>query len=604
MSHPILGIAWAVGGIAAWLGASAATAAAIGTAASVAVTVGAAAYSVVYQRKQQKKAQAAAERMRKQQAKAFAELGKKQKKLDDFNLGDLSFDLPGTAATVKDVTVMIRRSTASRRITYGRQRVGGIWVYAETTGAENEIFHLVMALGEGPIDAVESIYFDDDKLEFDADGNVTGKYQGYAEAKWKLGTEDQTAFDGLTAISSKWTSAHKCVGVAMLYVKLTRNIDLYARVPEISAVIRGRNTIFDPRTGLRGYSTNAALILADYLTLERIGPGVPYSAINEAALIHAADVCDEDVELLDGGAEKRYSINGTIDMAANVEDNIGVIAQAMGGTLLRVNGQWHIQAAEYIAPTFEITADMLAGGLELNNVQPKKDRANLVKGTYIAEANKWQRFDFPAQSEAAYVEADGQEISRDISFEMVASASQAQRLARIDLENARRGRTLQLRCSLAAMPAMPGGAVLVTLPRYFDRQPFYVAESSIGVDNGKLYVELSLHETAPEIFDWRTAMEHQVNIPDDLNVEAPRCSQPVFSPPPGSFDAGDFPVSVTIASLTSGATIRYSTSAVPQLETDGSAYSGPVAVTSGQTLYAKAFKTGFLGSNPKIGVYE
>jgi hypothetical protein len=55
--------------------------------------------------------------------------------------------------------------------------------------------------------------------------------------------------------------------------------------------------------------------------------------------------------------------------------------------------------------------------------------------------------------------------------------------------------------------------------------------------------------------------------------------------------------------LRDGATIRWSKTAIPNSSTEGSAYSGAISVAAGETIYAKAFKTGFLPSNALISAY-
>ena len=599
MSHlfptdPILGVFTTL----VALGASTAVAATTAAVVTVAATVG----SFAYQRSQQKKAASAAraqaERVKKEQARALREQQRALREMSKLHEGEV-FQGP------QDLTVMIRRSVVSRRFVYGRARVGGIWLYVETTGASNDFVHLILGLCEGPIEAIESIIFDDEEVTIDSNGLGTGKWAGVLTVHKYLGTDDQLADADLVAASAgKWTTAHTLKGIAYLYIKFTRNLEIFPALPEVTAIIKGKNNILDPRTGLRDYTDNAALCLADYMTTPLRGPGIPAAEIEQNALIHAANVCDEAVELLAGGSEPRYTVSGAIDLAASVEDNIASFIQAMAGDMIFANGSYEIQAGEYRTPTFEITPDMLIEGFSVSNLQPRKDRPNVVKGTFVAEANRWQRFDFPAVSRTAYVDADGAELVRDLSLEMVGSGSQAQRLASIDLEQARRARTLSITTNLRAMPARVGGSCLVTIPRYFDRQPMRVLESTFVVgQDGVLLLKLTMIETDPAIYAWDRTRERQVNAPPAINAKGVTVSTPAFSPEAGEHPSGSFPLSVAITTLTSGATIRYSLSAVPTSITDGSAYTGPVSISDGDTLYARAFKTGFTASAPTIGAF-
>ncbi len=573
------------------------------TATAVVLTVAATAASFAYQRSVQKKAQAAAraqaERLRKEQARALAE---QQRSLRELSKLEGGFGSPQFA---QNLTLMIKRSVVSRRFIYGRARVGGIWLYVETTGVSNDFVHLVLGLAEGPIQQIEGIYFDDELVTLNAAGQGTGKWTSHLTIKQHLGTMSQVADPDLVAASAgKWTSAHKLTGIAYLYIKFTRNLDIYPGLPEVSAVIKGKADILDPRTGVVGYTDNCALCLADYLKTPMRGPGIPWEEIDEESLIHAADVCDQPVALLAGGTEPRYRISGSIDLSSNVEDNIASFIQAMAGDVIFINGRYEIQAGEYRTPTFEITADMLLENISISHVQPRKDRPNVVKGTFVAEANRWQRFDFPSVSRDVYVEEDGQEVVHDLSLELVASGSQAQRLASIELEHARRAKTATLTTGLRGMPAKAGGSVLLDVPRYFDHQPMRVAESTFMVTNdGALLLKFAMIETDPAIYAWARTREKQINVPPEINAKGPRVSTPAFLPEAGEYDPVVFPLAVTITTLTPGATIRYSLVSMPTTSAEGTLYSTPVAVASGETLYARAFKTAYEASSPAIGAF-
>ncbi|MES2706066.1 MAG: hypothetical protein V4726_05620 [Verrucomicrobiota bacterium] len=575
---------------------------------TAAVQVGAAVGSMAYQKKQQKKAKAAAERMRREQQRQASLTEQKLKKLSKSASGPVGFD-SGTFATAsgpRDITSMVRRSTASRRIAYGRARLGGIWFYPETTGASNETLHLILGLCEGPVEAIETVYFDDEAVTLDADGNGTGKWAGSVLIKKHLGTPDDPAEPLLTAVSTRWTAAHRLTGIAYLYVRLTVNLELFSAVPEISAVVKGKNNIWDPRTNLRGYSTNPALCLNDYLTTSLVGPGIAQADIDTAALIDAANVCDGSVPTL-LGSEPRYSCQGAIDLSSTVEDNASLFIQSMNGDLIQSGGIYAIQAGQFVTPTFTIGLDMLAGPIEFSSLQARRDRANIVKGTFLSETNNWQKFDFPAVTDAAAVAMDGQEVVSDLTLEMVGSGSQAQRLASMELKQARHGRTVQLICNLMAMPARVGSNVILDIPRYFDGAVYRVVESKFSVGNdGAPAISLTLLENSPEIYQWDLANERLINVPADLNAKTPQTSQPVYSPDAGS--GPSLPADITITSLTAGAVIRWAISPAPlvtplQTETDGTAYTGPVTVEAGDFLHARAFRAGYLASPLTIEGY-
>ena len=83
-------------------------------------------------------------------------------------------------------------------------------------------------------------------------------------------------------------------------------------------------------------------------------------------------------------------------------------------------------------------------------------------------------------------------------------------------------------------------------------------------------------------------------MPADLNAKTPQTAQPVYSPPASSGPA--LPAAVTITTLTTGAVIRWSLTAAPETEADGTPCTGPVTVGTGQFLHARAFRAGYPAS--------
>lgn len=88
--------------------------------------------------------------------------------------------------------VMVKQAIMDRRIVYGRARVGGIMVYLDST-ENNKYLHLVLALCDGPVQAIDEIWFADQLVTLDGSGNGTGKWADKVRVKKYLGTDSQTA---------------------------------------------------------------------------------------------------------------------------------------------------------------------------------------------------------------------------------------------------------------------------------------------------------------------------------------------------------------------------------------------------------------------------
>ena len=140
---------------------------------------------------------------------------------------------------------------------------------------------------------------------------------------------------------------------------------------------------------------------------------------------------------------------------------------------------------------------------------------NGVRGQFVSPENDWQPDDFPAYASDVYLAEDGGEQKwRDISLPFTISAAMAQRLAKIELERARRQMTVRLSGKLSAWAATVGDVVTLSYARWgFAAKPFEVQGVSLDLtasgDGVLLLPELVLRETSPLVYDW-TASEEQI----------------------------------------------------------------------------------------------
>lgn len=523
---------------------------------------------------------------------------------------------------VRGGTFAIREPAVSRRIPYGTCRMGGIYFYAETAGAQLEDLYLVLGIGDGPIASIDKMFFDGDEIALETNGNdangrpiyepVSGEAtQGYVTVSFYTGAASQPADAGLVAASdSKWTAAHTLDGIAYAVVKFIFNADAFPQgVPNVSFEVQGRNDIYDPRSTTTAFSANPALCLNHYLTTAKIGANATYATeINETLLMTAANVCDESVSLKAGGTESRYTVNGYIDVSDDPETIVADFKGAMAGWVVFAGGKFEIYAGAYSAPTFEIDEDMIIGPVSISNRLRKRDRVNVVGGVYQADENHFQPTDFPPATNAAYVTADGGEIRNDLELVMTTSPATAQRLAKIELESARREKTVEIQTNLKGLPCQSGKTVMLTLDRYgWARKTFLVVQSSIGdVGEGSLGLNLSLREFDADIYAWTPASdETTVSVAPALSVGPPTVANVTASPAGGAYAGGEYPKEITLSCATTDAAIRWSISAVPLTIGSGTEYlaGAKPSVNSGETLYARAFKDGYADSGPMTETY-
>ena len=200
-------------------------------------------------------------------------------------------------------TLMIRQPIMPRRFVYGRARVGGMWVYVDTS-SDNKYLYLVLALCQGPVKAIGDIYFNDQVVTLDGSGNGTGKWADKVRIKKHLGTTTQTVDTFLESDSTEWTSNHRLLGIAYISLRLQFDPGIFPNgLPNVSAVVTGKSDIVDGRDDSTGYTSNAALCLADYMTEANLGPNIDFDdELNHTDFDTAADTCDDQVTVESTGA--------------------------------------------------------------------------------------------------------------------------------------------------------------------------------------------------------------------------------------------------------------------------------------------------------------
>ena len=436
-------------------------------------------------------------------------------------------------------TVTQRNSIAPRQVIYGRTRVGGTVVYMEGTDS-NKYLHTVIVFSGHEVDAIEKVYFNDEEVVFDGNGDVTsGSYSDVVRIKTTLGTADQTAFADLVSESdSKWTANHRLRGCAALYVRLEYNQDKFpSGVPNISALIRGKK-VYDPRTGSTAWSQNPALCLNDYLTNSDYGIGCVYAnEIDSSSLITAANICDEDISLVGGETENTYEINGAFQTSANPEEIINSILSSMIGKAIWSSGKWRILAGAYYTPTLSFDESDMRSGFKVQTKVSRRENFNSVKGTHISIDENYIPTDFPPvigdgstnATMANYVAQDNNEVVyKTITLPFTTSATMAQRIAKIELERARQQITVSLPLKLVGLKANVGDVILLDNTRMgWSNKPFEVVSMSMTYSE-ELGVDLELRETSSEVFDWTSGTDEKVydpapntNLPNPFQVSAP-----------------------------------------------------------------------------------
>jgi hypothetical protein len=169
---------------------------------------------------------------------------------------------------------VFRQAITDAFIVYGKRRVGGLMVFFHSiqggTGAHFRYF--VVAVAGHRVQGVVQWMLNDENVSVDGAGKVTsGKYANNAWLWFQRGQASETANSTFVAeCGGKWTANHKGNGVAAIYAKFKLTDDVVqAGMPNITAVITGKDDIHDPRTGTDGYTNNGPLVFYDWMQIPR-----------------------------------------------------------------------------------------------------------------------------------------------------------------------------------------------------------------------------------------------------------------------------------------------------------------------------------------------
>ena len=410
-------------------------------------------------------------------------------------------------------SVTTREAAQSRKIVYGRARIGGNIVYLESTGTDNKYLWLVIAVAGHEIDAYESVWFNDKKI-WDG-GSYVGSWGSYVDIGFYKG--DQTTADNssqrgsasLVSNSSKWTDNHKLLDTAYMVVKLTYDADQFAQgLPNISTIIRGKK-VLDPSDSSTAWSDNPALCVYDYLRDTKYGLGETVANILTASITTAKGICDEPVDLADDTTQARYTINGVLDTGSSIKNNIEQMLGSMIGRLVYSGGQFEIHAGKYVAPAFTVDESVAVGEITVQTKQSRRSAYNGVKGVFLSEDDNYILADYPAQLSTSYATADGDPIYLDMALPFTTNNIRAQRIAKLALFRSRQQESITIPCNLSALRFKVGENINVTNTRLgYSNKIFEVVGYSMAFSSdGQIVVNVDAIETASSIWDWSTTDE-------------------------------------------------------------------------------------------------
>jgi len=426
---------------------------------------------------------------------------------------------PNLGAQMRGITQTSREPAGSRKIVYGKMRVGGQVVFISNSGDDNKYLHMAIAFASHEIESYEEIWFNDKKV-WTLSGGFQSDWGTYVTIDRKFGTDGQAASTDLVNANVLWTTNHKLSGIAYIAFRLEWDTDKFPQgVPNITAVLKGKK-VYDPRTSSTGWSQNPALCLRDYMLDDKYGLGEVTANIDSTALTAAANLCEEQVTLDAGGTQDRYQCNGVIETGNQIRANIEQLLASMGGMLTYSGGKYFIDGAEYKTPTLTFTEADVVSDIQTQTKQSRRGTYNGVKGIFVSEEKNYKVLDYPPHISSTYATEDGDPIYLDMALPFVTNNTQAQRLAKIALLKSRQQVVINMTVNLKGLQVKIGDTINVTNDRLnYSSKVFQVIDYSLAIaDGGALAVNLACIETASAIYDWTTSDEEDFLSGGELDL--------------------------------------------------------------------------------------
>ena len=328
-----------------------------------------------------------------------------------------------------------------------------------------------------------------------------------------LGDPNQVVDPVLSAMFPvEWDSSHRLRG--RTYAVLTLDLEeprFQGGPPSMSFVVKGKNDIYDPRTGLSGYTTNNALIIGDWLCAPWGFDCDRTEDINIPQWIECANDCDVPTTfqtLMPNGSTAtevgpRFTCNGSFSTDADKEAVLDSLADSMGGNVV-YGAQWSMFAGVWKPPVVfddsstALTDDDLMGPIEFPQAAAGiEDLINGIRGTFI-ERGKLSPTDFDPYQNPTFRAEDGEDLFDDVTMPWTNTKPRCKNLARILVERNRDSQIMTVPAKLKAFKLQVGDRFTLVSDEYGINKTVRVTDWQFDIANA---VSLTVQEDFAEIYD-------------------------------------------------------------------------------------------------------
>jgi hypothetical protein len=389
----------------------------------------------------------------------------------------------------KGILVNKQSNDANIPIVYGERLIGGVRVFLQTSGTDNEFLYMALILSEGEINAISEIRVDDKVVTFDgalsdntqrdvasSDSNFYKDAVSYIRIEPHFGSDSQSASSLLSTLSS-WGSNHKLSGIAYLALRFKWNQDIFGSVPKVQAKIQGKKVVTlasDLSESSPTFSSNPAFCLLDYLRNSRYGKGLATTDIDLQSFRDASQVCITQVTPFGGGSDiNLFDCNAIIDTSKTIIDNTRIFLRGCRGFLPYTGGKYKLVIETTGSASITLNEDDIFGGYSLAS-EEKNNKYNRVIVSFVNPDRNFQvdEVQFPPIDDSGLASADqhatmktadgGFLLEGRFDFQTITSPYQAEEMAEIILRRSREAKKLNINAGGDAYDLAIGDIVNIT----------------------------------------------------------------------------------------------------------------------------------------------
>tara|TARA_R110001606_G_scaffold203510_1_gene351620 strand:+ start:3627 stop:5123 length:1497 start_codon:yes stop_codon:yes gene_type:complete len=442
-------------------------------------------------------------------------------------------DLNNIAAGASIKAALVTKSGASVAIpiVYGTRRVAGQRVFLGSNGTKNEMLHIVESICEGPIEGIQTVWFNDELAGTSSDNGATftweSKYDGVVQFIFKDGSQTAALNSETLTLNGDTVSIHPdwagttAIGTNTAYVYMVFKFDeevFKSGLPAITMIVKGKlvPVIGQAYNSASAYSAEPARVLYDMMVNPNYGKGISHTLI-DAATFQAADTYNNtlvDATASDSTQVKRYETHAFVDTGAPLLDIVGQLLTTFRAGITTSDKYQLIQDKPRTSTTVHINDDRIIGAITYLQAS-KKTLMNGIRAKFPdsdSEYNFQENISIIDSATLQGAAKDGVKLQQDIELPYTTDIATVERISVEEINQSRQSGILEVMIDPSNIDLTVGDVVEFSNSVLGQSQKLYRITKTVLKANHTL--ELNMREYDDNVY-WDNNHDIILNNHDD-----------------------------------------------------------------------------------------